>query len=62
MSFGILIFKESNTDQLLSSKMQTIISNPEIVKIFAPLTDNPNLTNQMFGETPIHKAAQEGHT
>ena len=28
VSFGILIFKESNTDQLLSSKMETIISNP----------------------------------
>ena len=28
MSFGILIFKESNTDQLSLSKMETIISNP----------------------------------
>ena len=32
----------------------------EIVKILAPLTDNPNAPNN-YGEIPIHCAAQEGH-
>ena len=32
----------------------------EIVKILAPLTDNPNAPNK-YGETPIHKAAKNGH-
>ena len=33
----------------------------EIVKILAPLTDNPNAPNK-YGNTPIHRAAQNGHT
>ena len=33
----------------------------EIVKIMAPLTDNPNAPN-INGETPIQIAAQNGHT
>ena len=33
----------------------------EIVKILAPLTDNPN-TPDKDGDTPIHHAALEGHT
>ena len=34
--------------------------NIEIVKILAPLTDNPNGPNK-YGETPIHEAAFNGH-
>ena len=34
--------------------------NTEIVKILAPLTDNPNAPNTA-GETPIHNAACNGH-
>ena len=30
--------------------------NPEIVKILAPLTDNPNAPT-IYGWTPIHEAA-----
>ena len=33
----------------------------EIVKILAPLTDNPNAPDA-DGRTPIHKAALNGHT
>ena len=33
----------------------------EIVKILAPLTDNPNAPDKN-GKTPIHWAAQIGHT
>ena len=33
----------------------------EIVKILAPLTDNPNAAMNN-GDTPIHKAASRGHT
>ena len=33
----------------------------EIVKIFAPLTNNPNAPDK-DGETPIHKAARRGNT
>ena len=33
----------------------------EIVKILAPLTDNPNAPNEN-GHTPINWAAQNGHT
>ena len=33
----------------------------DIVKILAPLTDNPNAPDK-YGNTPIHKAAQYGHT
>ena len=33
----------------------------EIVKILAPLTDNPN-TPERNGRTPIYKAAWKGHT
>ena len=33
----------------------------EIVKILAPLTDNPNAQDK-FGRTPINYAAQNGHT
>ena len=33
----------------------------EIVKILAPLTDNPNAPNQ-YGSTPIYWAAHNGHT
>ena len=32
-----------------------------IVKILVPLTDNPNAPNKI-GDTPIHKAAEYGHT
>ena len=35
--------------------------NIEIVKILAPLTDKPNVPNNC-GETPIHRAACNGHT
>ena len=35
--------------------------NTEMVKILAPLTDNPNAPNE-DGETPIHEAAFYGHT
>ena len=33
----------------------------EIVKILAPLTDNPNAPNKI-GDTPIYLAACNGHT
>ena len=33
----------------------------EIVKILAPLTDNPNAPNEC-GQTPIYWATQYGHT
>ena len=33
----------------------------EIVKLLAPLTDNPNAPNK-YGSTPIHEAAMNGHT
>ena len=33
----------------------------EIIKILAPLTDNPNKPNEN-GQTPIHFAAWNGHT
>ena len=33
----------------------------KIVKILAPLIDNPNAQN-MNGDTPIHLAASNGHT
>ena len=33
----------------------------EVVKILAPLTDNPNAPND-YGWTPIHGAAWNGHT
>ena len=35
--------------------------NTEIVKILAPLTDNPNAPDDS-GYTPIHEAALRGHT
>ena len=35
--------------------------NTEIVKILAPLTDNPNTPNA-YGSTPIHEAANNGYT
>ena len=35
--------------------------NTEIVKILAPLTDNPNTPNE-YGRTPIYLAACWGHT
>ena len=34
----------------------------EIVKILAPLTDNPNVSDEFFGATPIYWAARCGHT
>ena len=37
------------------------IENTEIVKILAPLTDNPNAPDEN-GWTPIHEAALNGHT
>ena len=33
----------------------------EMVKILAPLTDNPNAPD-IYGETPIYQAASKGHT
>ena len=36
------------------------IAHTEIVKILAPLTDNPNDPNNS-GETPIYRAACNGH-
>ena len=35
--------------------------NTDIVKILAPLTDNPNAPDEN-GDTPIHGAASKGHT
>ena len=40
---------------------QHIIGHTEIVKILAPLTDNPN-ARKNNGKTPIHEAAENGHT
>ena len=37
------------------------MGHTKIVKILAPLTDNPNAPND-FGDTPIHWAAKFGHT
>ena len=41
--------------------MATCIGHTEIVKILAPLADNPNAPNNN-GRTPIHWAARYGHT
>ena len=45
----------------LKVSYENIYGNKEIVKILAPLTDNPNAPDK-FGRTPIHGAAQYGHT
>ena len=42
-------------------KQKSSAENTEIVKILAPLTDNPNAPNE-YGETPIYWAACFGHT
>ena len=42
-------------------KQESSAENTEIVKILAPLTDNPNAPNE-YGETPIYWAACFGHT
>jgi len=42
-------------------KKESSDENTEIVKILAPLTDNPNAPD-IDGETPIHWAAENGHT
>ena len=42
-------------------KMESSDENTEIVKILAPLTDNPNSPDN-DGDTPIYMAARKGHT
>ena len=45
----------------ICSPFKSSIENTEIVKILAPLTDNPNGPNYS-GLTPIYMAASDGHT
>ena len=40
----------------------TVEGHTEIVKILAPLTDNPNAPTKYYRETPIHRAALFGYT
>ena len=42
-------------------KQESSAENTEIVKILAPLTDNPNAPDE-YGETPILMATYRGHT
>ena len=42
-------------------KQESSDENTEIVKILAPLTNNPNAPNE-YGKTPIYWAARNGHT
>ena len=42
-------------------KQELSDENTEMVKILAPLTDNPNAPDRN-GDTPIHEAAENGHT
>ena len=42
-------------------KRESSDENTEIVKILAPLTDNPNAPDK-YGRTPIHSSADNGHT
>ena len=55
--------------EICCSKGRLSDEDMEILKILAPLTDNPNATNtdnpnaqNDFGDTPIHRAAVNGHT
>ena len=41
--------------------MAALFGYTEIVRILAPLTDNPNAPDE-DGVTPIHRAALKGHT
>ena len=43
-------------------KRKSSAEDAEIVKILAPLTDNPNASNEQEEGTPIHCASYHGHS
>ena len=45
----------------ICNKMISFDEDVEIVKKLAPLTENPNAPDEN-GETPVHWAAEKGHT
>ena len=61
--YSSLVVQDDFRKQIWKScwKQESYDENMEIVKILAPLTDNPNAPNNT-GWTPIHWAACYGHT
>ena len=54
-------FRERIWQKCKKSRWELSDEDTEIVKILAPLTDNPNAQNK-HGSTPIHEAASKGYT
>ena len=67
-SFDLPCYNRPDVQEEFRKKIQKICDqqrssndNTEIVKILAPLTDNPHAPDNI-GRTPIHRAADKGHT